>query len=769
MSGIIEKIRFDEKGVKATPKPTDYGAVLDMEDLKPGKIPGTWIPKVKRALLSSFPGGGSGGESLSVFTNVIRIEPNATENIAGKLYKTFADADAYIQGQSPATDNRFSIELPSGDFNQNIIIRPHVKIEGHKTVLTGTVFSEFKFLPFENVSPLDNSAYIENCVITDLDLSNGLMPPSFAGEWEFFTAYSVDERVYHNTLSTGEMKVYKSLQDANTGNDPEISPTFWEDETEPYGMPVLFTNKCFFNVSAFVKPDAGDPNNLPCAIVSKETHYIDGDFTGKIIMFGYYNMFLAGEYPAYLSEPFMSMAAFTQKFASIEGGNYNSGKLELCSFPDSGKALEMKRGFYEIHTCVFNKAKMNFWVNRVDTPIPSYDGKSLFENCVLNGISFIWEPTGDPDQYDTAYDLIIRGGVIGGGTEVKVDAGSVPPDPLFMRRILTYGVVGTFTFGASMDQSFVRNSGDYYSNEVSGLSAGDFQNAIDEIVGMIPSIQGNEAFPALFEGDPHTLTSGVFGSGRCCYSGFGRVVYTHRHHVDPDDWSLYMKPDNVLDSGQLMFYDDNAGAGTYPIKSVELIGISTNNPEVLFELDEGGVFNIYYKLLDGMDFTTKHFRVSGSNPLYVGKNLSGEKCFMYQEPSLGEAYLYNLDMGSSSQIFTTFSYTQSTYIGNGIVLYVGSDNKIYRKNVFDGTAPTLVVDNTSCTDVLYIGNNEIIVNMGSNLYRKNLSDGNTDVGSFLLSLADFEDLAYGGNGQILYFLSGGVLGSPLYRKQINIK
>lgn len=165
---MIDKIRFDQKSEKETPKGTDFGVLLDMEDLTPGKIPGTWIPKVKRVQLSKLVN--------SVFTNIVRVEPNAPDNIAGKLYRTYSEALTYIlTSGSPTEENPWLIKLPSGEFDENIELNEFISIEGKDTILTGVVSSAlFVTDPSQSITVRN---YISGCEIRQFDFSNAVLPP----------------------------------------------------------------------------------------------------------------------------------------------------------------------------------------------------------------------------------------------------------------------------------------------------------------------------------------------------------------------------------------------------------------------------------------------------------------------------------------------------------------------------------------------------------------------------------------------------------------
>jgi len=72
-------------------------------------------------------GGSSSGGGVS-FDHVVVVDPNATE-VTGKVYKTWAAADAWVQTQTPSSTNRYAI-LISGPNSENITLRNYVALVG---------------------------------------------------------------------------------------------------------------------------------------------------------------------------------------------------------------------------------------------------------------------------------------------------------------------------------------------------------------------------------------------------------------------------------------------------------------------------------------------------------------------------------------------------------------------------------------------------------------------------------------------------------------
>jgi hypothetical protein len=103
-------------------------------------------------------------ESHCSSQNKIVVDANITE-MAGKFYKTWADADAWITANTtPASDNLWEIEI-HGNNSENIIVREWVTISGEDTTyLTGVITSAGLDITFEG------SYKLLNCTITNLEI-----------------------------------------------------------------------------------------------------------------------------------------------------------------------------------------------------------------------------------------------------------------------------------------------------------------------------------------------------------------------------------------------------------------------------------------------------------------------------------------------------------------------------------------------------------------------------------------------------------------------
>lgn len=249
-------------------------------------------------------GGGSGGSGVSVTTNIVRVEPNAEEVVVGKLYLTYADALAYVLLQTPSGINPWVIELPSGEFDEDIEFNQYVNILGHRTYLTGTISSVYYY----GGSLLNNTTYIEDCIITKIDLSNDS------------------------------------------------------------GVPLIFSNKCFYNVSSYTSPV------ISGGIINRNCLIIDGDFSINTLFFNYSCMVLGGTFSEYME----SMGhALRCEHCQLYGGTFSGGNFILCNISsDLGSTVTINGGIYNYDNCVF------YIDDNVDINIDS--DTNVFNNCSFN-------------------------------------------------------------------------------------------------------------------------------------------------------------------------------------------------------------------------------------------------------------------------------------------------------------------------------------------------------------------------------------------------
>ena len=100
-------------------------------------------------------------------SNVVVVSPTSS-GIYGEVYKTWEEADAYIQTKFPSSTNRYVIKI-SGVNYENIVVRPYVTIVGidNNTILLGSVTSTVNF-----EANLDTSkARIVDCIIGNLNFA----------------------------------------------------------------------------------------------------------------------------------------------------------------------------------------------------------------------------------------------------------------------------------------------------------------------------------------------------------------------------------------------------------------------------------------------------------------------------------------------------------------------------------------------------------------------------------------------------------------------
>lgn len=117
---------------------------------------------------------GSGGGSNK---NVVQVNPDSLVEVEGKVYNTYASALAYIITQTPAIDNSWTIELPGGDFSENVEFNEFINIRGHNTRLTGTLTSNYFFVGDSDII-LTNTTFIEGCIVLNMYSLGVMNPPS---------------------------------------------------------------------------------------------------------------------------------------------------------------------------------------------------------------------------------------------------------------------------------------------------------------------------------------------------------------------------------------------------------------------------------------------------------------------------------------------------------------------------------------------------------------------------------------------------------------
>lgn len=112
--------------------------------------------------------GGGGGSSPGVQPQVVVVNPDIDE-VEGETYKTWANADGYIQTQTHDSEHRWVIQI-DGVNNENIVVREYITILGtsNTTTLTGQISSAITF----SVGMDTTKARIIDCIVTNVHTSS---------------------------------------------------------------------------------------------------------------------------------------------------------------------------------------------------------------------------------------------------------------------------------------------------------------------------------------------------------------------------------------------------------------------------------------------------------------------------------------------------------------------------------------------------------------------------------------------------------------------
>jgi hypothetical protein len=123
------------------------------------------MKKIKANVLNN--GGGGSSTPAAQPDRVIIIDSTLENNIEGKAYKTFAEAKRYMDESLESGDNKyFQVELPAGEFNEQIIISNKYFVHGNKTILTTIIDTEISIdVEDPDFSTYGNSSCIDNCII----------------------------------------------------------------------------------------------------------------------------------------------------------------------------------------------------------------------------------------------------------------------------------------------------------------------------------------------------------------------------------------------------------------------------------------------------------------------------------------------------------------------------------------------------------------------------------------------------------------------------
>jgi hypothetical protein len=465
----IERIKLSDKSTKASPKITDKLFLLDLEDLKDG------VPKVKQVEVGNLPFGTGGGGAPYV-TNVIRVEPTASADETGKLYRTYANALAFIKAQPPTT-GLWAIELPSGNFAENIELNKDIMVFGHNTTITGVISSTILYDIGRSDGSAsgalkENKAYIQGCILRSLDLSAGAK--LITNDYQIVDSYNIDKEVAYYEPATGDfIGYYKSLQNDNIGNAPDSSPSWWEQiDNDIVGLPILFTKDCFYELLSFVKPPS-----LPCCIVNVDSQINSGDFTGMCILINIGGVIVDGSFPEVI-ESFDDFITFFSYNTKIFGGELNCGQILGCMIQNT----VFNAGKYEIMGCPqIHDSEIN--INK----------DSVIFGCSMDRVDIFMDGT---DEYTLKFIKNLTDHV---ELEYLEDSG------FQARLMLTSNTDIIDIIHSSFSNLTISYTGDYYDNTTSGLSATEMQSAIDELKSLIGG--GTDSF---FEYVANTLYSSEF-------------------------------------------------------------------------------------------------------------------------------------------------------------------------------------------------------------------------------------------------------------------
>ena len=696
MSGsnpFFDLIRFDEKATKPSPlADNDRMVVLDSQDKKTILVNGVpvEIPKIKTKRVAEIFMGGV-GSGVAVTTNIVRVEPNDPADIPGKLYRSFDDAYEYILTQNPHMENPWVIELPSGQFDQDVTFRRGISIKGHNTRLTGVLKSEMYFMPFGSPDFARESTVVEGCTITKLDLSNSAMPDPFDfWGYQAGTAYpeGMHTYTYDESATFGEqLTIWRSLVPDNEGNDPRTTTGFWEDVThQGYGIALIFAFKCVFDLEEFNKPlvDPDPMKNLPCGLVASNSKFVRGDYTENVILFAFHSQLQWGEYPSiewFMEHTFMgNFNPLMVMFSSVHGGTYNGGYFETCEI--RGRAeIPLKFTQYGVFrvlnsTIEYLSGGESFWeVNWRQIE------DSEFINSVVLHCDITFRPReGVPDPYSFQYKIIFRECTLG-YMSFKVEPEEVIGELAFNRSIMTMGCSGLnpYTdFGAGLDKENWDNVGISYKDRnlhlapsAEGVPVVDTQRAIEILAGILGGgitdqvlSKGSDdpydfvwadsgggggsdryqevhsdAFPALVGNvsNENTLTDGE-PVAVVEYIGNGFFVYTRLDGV-AGVWSIWKKHINDQSEGVKIY--ESVDNPTFPIRNMTYLGSGdygkhNKTGNLLIEKPEGGAMaesSLY--IIDLIDapfpIASASMFISGyHSPKYVGPIQVGDSPVEYR-------------------------------------------------------------------------------------------------------------------------------------------
>lgn len=470
--------RFDVKPQKtAKVVGNDRLFLLDSEDTATVIIDGSpvQVPKVKTKKVSEFSFGGGGDQVVA--RHIVIVEP-AAYVVTGKFYKTYAAALAYIKTQTHSAADPWVILLPSGTFSENIEFNSDISVYGNSTVLTGTVTSMIKFWP--GISDLmDNTTYIRGCTLKSIDLSNDKRITQ-AHEWRVDVTYGTGDEISRPETPgiEGVSHFFRSLTEGNIGNDPNTDPgTNWENIDSEVGLPMLYTDRCFIDLTAAVPGTV-----LPGAIVANDCNFMSGDLSGNFIVYAFKSLIYGGSYPAY-SEMF-STDSFKTEHCTIYGGTLNGGNLlDTLVSEETSEGLTVNKGVY-----TFQGGGVR------DITIPVDSTSTEFINCVMDTLALEYGSTSASPQ------LYIR------NCPMKSVTVTYPESETFSGGIIVGDSSGSLTIKDTIYANLTRKyTGPLYDNRSKVLTAEETQAAIDEL-----SAANRSPFLLGERDDPQTRMTGIY-------------------------------------------------------------------------------------------------------------------------------------------------------------------------------------------------------------------------------------------------------------------
>lgn len=375
---------------------------------------------------------GSGGGGVAITTNVVRVDPNEPQ-VTGKLYHTYEDAMNYIQTQEPASDNQFVIELPGGDFEEDIAMERYVGIRGSRTTLKGFVKQNYLALPDSLGDVLDmyyDNVFISGCTITKIDASNGAFPEfSMENFWSHEATFNEDDVVvFYDFEADILVGIYQSLINNNQGNQPDESPEAWEDIRHLYGIPLIAFENCQMDVQETKVEDPTNPrppmsHRSPMVLsIINSISTLRNDMSNEYIVMIFNSMIIGGKFPY----PFSDMGGLISCHvmnSQLFNGHFKCGVFDNCTTGD-----EAGRVIFEGNDFTIRNSTLDAVIHRV--PINKVFSQKDIESGVASVIHYRKEPY---------YLNCVLGSNFGFTVEVLIDESSSITPPLLWSDTESYG------------------------------------------------------------------------------------------------------------------------------------------------------------------------------------------------------------------------------------------------------------------------------------------------------------------------------------------